>query len=92
MLGVTTYFERLPNEIWITIFKFLNVSDIIAIKFLSKRCLEVSFLHQRVKYCIFFAKKLVDSNLYYDITSYLVLLMTFLKTLEIILIFQIGYF
>ena len=45
------------------------MSDIIAIKFLSKRCLEISFLHQRVKYCNFFAKKLVDSNLYYDILS-----------------------
>ena len=36
---------------------------------MSKRCLSISFLDEHVRYYNHFAKRLVDSNLYYDILS-----------------------
>ena len=60
--------------------KFLDVSDVIAIKFLSKRCLNISFLNERVRYYNHFARKLVDSICYYDSLSCFIT--EFLKNVE----------
>ena len=51
------------------IMKFLNTSDFLAVKCLSKRCFTISFLNQRFSYYRHFAKRFVDSNLYYDTLS-----------------------
>ena len=40
--------------------------DILSIKFLSKRCFNISFLNNRFKYFQDLAKQLVDCNLFYQ--------------------------
>ena len=54
------------------IMKFLDASDFLAVKCLSKRCFTITFLNQRFRYFRHFAKQLVDSNLYYSILSFFV--------------------
>ena len=56
----------LPNEIWAIVLKYLNYADILSIKFLSKRCFNISFLNCRFKYFQGLAKQLTDCNLYYQ--------------------------
>ena len=48
--------------------KFLDASDFLAVKRLSKRCFTITFLNQRLRY----VKQLVDSNLYYSNLSFFV--------------------
>ena len=56
----------LQNEIWTNILKYLDYVDILSIKFLSKRCLNIIFLNNRFKYFQDLAKQLVDCNLFYQ--------------------------
>ena len=49
--------------------KFLDISDFLALKCLSKRCFGITFLNQRFSYFQHFAKRFVESNLYYDALS-----------------------
>ena len=56
----------LPNEILAVILKYLNYVDILSIKFLSKRCFNITFLNTRFKYFRGLAKQLTDCNLYYQ--------------------------
>ena len=56
----------LPNEIWTIILKYLNYTDILSIKLLSKRCFNISFLNCRFKYFRGLAKQLTDCSLYYQ--------------------------
>ena len=58
--------ELLPNEIWAVILKYLNYVDILSIKFLSKRCFNISFLNSRFEYFRGLAKQLTDCVLYYQ--------------------------
>ena len=50
------------------IMKFLDASDFLTVKRLSKRCFTITFLNQRFRY----VKQLVDSNLYYSNLSFFV--------------------
>ena len=49
--------------------KFLNCVDILSIKCLSKRCYTMTFLNQRFNYFQYFAKQLIDCDLYYQTSS-----------------------
>ena len=56
----------LPNEVWTVILKYLHYSDILSIKFLSRRCFNIIFLNSRFKYFQDLAKQLTDCNLFYQ--------------------------
>ena len=56
----------LPNEVWAIILKYLHYGDILSIKFLSRRCFNISFLNSRFKYFQDLAKQLTDCNLFYQ--------------------------
>ena len=63
--------ELLPNEVWAVILKYLNYSDILSIKLLSKRCFTICFLKCRFKYFQGLANQLTDCSLYYkEINSF----------------------
>ena len=47
---------------WVEIMKFLNCTDILSIKCLSKRCYTIAFLNQRFSYFQIFAKRLIDCD------------------------------
>ena len=52
--------------------KYLDVSDFLAVKCLSKRCFTITFLNQRFRYFQYFAKRVIDSNFYYNCLSFFV--------------------
>ena len=61
---------RLPNEIWLEIFKFLFFIDIFNFKFLSKRLNEIYFLNNEVNFLNRYSKNLFDTVNYYDKFQY----------------------
>ena len=54
------------------IMKFLNCVDILSIKCLSKRCYTISFLNPRFNYFQYFAKQLIDCDLFYQNFSFFI--------------------
>ena len=54
------------------IMKYLDILDFLAVKCLSKRCFTITFLNQRFSYFQYFAKRVIDSNLYYNCLSFFV--------------------
>ena len=54
------------------IMKFLNCVDILSIKCLSKRCYTISFLNPRFNYFQYFAKQLIDCDLFHQNFSFFI--------------------
>ena len=57
---------EIPFDVWIYVFKFLDLKDIYSLKFICKRFNQIAFLNKDIEYYTRISHEIFDINNYYD--------------------------